>query len=325
MAYSGAFIEPPPAYRLHRGDPMAKRELVPPATLSIFQPLTLETNAPERERRLRLANWIANKENPLTARVMVNRIWQYHFGVGLVDTPNDFGQAGSRPSHPELLDWLASDFMAQGWSVKSLQRLILTSATWRQSSASRAEAKQVDAGNRLVWRFAPRRLEAEAIRDCILAVSGNLARSGGGPGFFLLDIDRENVHHYFPKEEFGAEESRRMIYAVKIRMEQDGVFGAFDCPDGSLVMPRRSVSTTPLQALNLFNSRFILQQADIFAKRLEAVAKDPSDQVREAWRLAFNRVPDPGESKDAVSFVQAEGLPALCRAVLNANEFLFIQ
>src|SRR5690606_39233717 len=145
------------------------------------------------------------------------------------DTPNDFGEAGSRPSHPELLDWLASDFMANGWSIKALQRRILTSATWQQSNAPRPEALRVDANNRLLWRFSPRRLEAEAIRDSILAVCGNLARSGGGPGFYLHEVDRENVYHYFPKEEFGPAESRRMIYAVKIRMEQDGIFGAFDC------------------------------------------------------------------------------------------------
>jgi hypothetical protein len=138
MIYAGMFREPKPMHRFHRGDAMQPRELVPPGTLAVFNPLTLATNTPEQARRLELANWIASPENPLTARVMVNRLWHHHFGVGLVDTPNDFGLNGSRPTHPELLDWLAAEFVAEGWSIKRLHRLILTSATWRQSSAPRA-------------------------------------------------------------------------------------------------------------------------------------------------------------------------------------------
>ncbi len=337
MVYAGNFSQPGPTYRLHRGDPMQKRETVTPGTLELFQPLVLATNAPEQERRVALAGWIANRDNPLTARVLVNRLWQHQFGVGLVDTPNDFGRNGSRPTHPELLDWLASELMeptvlagrerslAAPWSIKHVQRLILTSATWRESSAPRENGLRVDAGSRLLWRFPPRRLEAEAIRDSILAVSGNLDRQAGGPSFYLHKVDRENVYHYHPKEEFGPEDHRRMIYAFKVRMEQDGIFGAFDCPDGSLVMPKRSVSTTPLQALNLFNSPFILAQAGTFAGRLARDAgPDPGAQVRRAWELAFNRGPDRGEAEEAVSFIRSEGLPALCRAVLNANEFLFV-
>jgi mono/diheme cytochrome c family protein len=361
MVYAGNFTRPGPTHRLHRGDPMQKREPVAPGTLAVFHPLTLATNTPEQERRLKLADWIASPENPLTPRVLVNRVWQHHFGIGLVDTPNDFGKNGSRPTHPELLDWLASEFIKptgagfspspggegwgeggqhlsrsvnqphasrlvpHAWSLKHLHRLILTSATWRQSSAPRADAFKVDAGSRLLWRFPPRRLEAEAIRDSILAVSGNLDRTAGGPSFHLHDVDRENVYHYHPKEKFGPAESRRMVYAFKVRMEQDGVFGAFDCPDGSLVMPKRSVSTTPLQALNLFNSRFILDQSEAFAARLHMEAgNDATAQVRHAWQLAFNRAPGRKEAREAVAFAKAEGFPALCRAVLNANEFLFI-
>lgn len=325
MMYAGMFREPKPMHRFHRGDAMQPRELVAPGTLAVFNPLTLATNTPEQSRRLELANWIASPENPLTARVMVNRVWQHHFGVGLVDTPNDFGLNGSRPTHPELLDWLAAEFVAEGWSIKHLHRLILTSTTWRQSSAPRAGALEVDAGNRLLWRFAPRRLEAEGIRDTLLAVSGQLDATRGGPGFFLHRVDRENVYHYHPKEEFGPAESRRMVYAFKVRMEQDGIFGAFDCPDGSLVTPRRSISTTPLQALNLFNSRFVIDQAEHFAARLRNEAGDEvAAQVRRAWQLAFNRDPDPVETREAADFVRSAGLPALCRALLNANEFLFI-
>ena len=323
--YSGTFSQPGATHRLHRGDPLLKRETVSPGTLALFKPLVLSTNAPERERRLALADWIARPDNPLTARVIVNRVWQHQFGVGLVNTPNDFGRNGSKPTHPELLDWLASDLIEHGWSLKHLQRRILSSATWQQSGLPRKEALAVDAGSRLLWRFPPRRIEAEGIRDSILAVSGNLDRARGGPSFYLHVVDRENVYHYHPKEAFGPADTRRMVYAFKVRMEQDGIFGAFDCPDGSLVMPKRSVSTTPLQALNLFNSRFILDQSQTFAERLRHEAgEQPESQVRAAWQLAFNRTPQRAEAEEAMAFVRSEGLPAFCRGVLNSNEFLFI-
>ncbi|MBE7502748.1 MAG: DUF1553 domain-containing protein [Verrucomicrobiales bacterium] len=212
-----------------------------------------------------------------------------------------------------------------GWSIKHLHRLILTSATWRQSSAPRPEALAVDAGCRWLWRFPPRRLEAEAIRDSVLAVSGTIDPTPGGPGFFLHRVERENVYHYHPLEDFGPAEARRMVYAVKIRLEPDGIFGAFDCPDGSLAIPRRNVSTTPLQALNLFNSRFMADQAVHLAARLAREAGPTADaQVRRAWQLAIHRAPEPAEAREAAALVAAEGLPALARALLNANEFLFI-
>ncbi len=325
MVYAGTFSQPGPTHRLHRGDPMQKREIIDPATLAIYKPMTLPGDEPERQRRIKLADWVANPENPLPARVLVNRVWQYQFGVGLVDTPNDFGHNGSTPTHPELLDWLAREFMNQGWSIKALQRKILLSSTWKQSSAPRIEANRVDASCRLLWRFPPRRLEAEAIRDGILSVAGALDGRMGGSSFYLHEVDRENVYHYHPKEEFGPAETRRMIYAFKVRMEQDGVFGAFDCPDGSLVVPRRSVSTTPLQALNLYNSKYILQQSASFAARLRREAgSGPDAQVRRAWQLAFSRDPAPVEAAEAAALISQHGLPALCRAVLNANEFLFV-
>jgi len=335
MAHAGTFSQPGKVHRQHRGDPLQPREQVVPATLEIFRPVVLEDSTPEQRRRVALAEWITRPDHPLTARVAVNRIWQQHFGVGLVDTSNDFGHNGSKPSHPELLDWLAAELVhptvpdgdrtARPWSLKHLHRLILTSATWNQSSKPRPEARRVDAANRLLWRFEPRRLEAEAIRDGILAVAGTLDPTPGGPSFHLHEVDRENVYHYHPKERFGPAESRRMVYAFKVRMEQDGVFGAFDCPDGSLVAPRRSRSTTPLQALNLFNSRFLLDEAAHFADRLGREAgPDPKARIRLAWRLAYGREPDRAEMRDALGFVRDHGLPALCRAVLNSNEFLFI-
>ena len=176
-----------------------------------------------------------------------------------------------------------------------------------------------------MWRFPPRRVEAEAIRDTILAVSGNLDLTTGGPSFYLHEVDRENVYHYHPKDRFGPAESRRMVYAFKVRMEQDGIFGAFDCPDGSLVAPKRSASTTPLQALNLFNSQFILDQTEVFAARLHREGgKTAEAQVRRAWILSYNREPDRRERSEAVAFVTSHGLPALCRAILNSSELVFV-
>jgi len=325
MVYAGTFSQPKTTHRLHRGDPMQKREAVDPATLALFRPVTLSADEPEQARRLQLANWLADDTNPLTARVIVNRLWQHHFGVGWVDTPNDFGKNGSRPTHPELLDWMASELVARNWSIKAIQRQILLSATWRQSSAPRTEASRVDAATRLLWRFPPRRLEAEAVRDGILHLSGALDSRRGGPSFHLLNVDRENVYHYHPKDDFGPAEFRRMIYSYKVRMEQDDVFGAFDCPDGSLVVPRRSVSTTALQALNLFNSRFVLTQSEILTERLARDAgPEVPRQIERAWQLAFNRAPSPDEIRDANSFAGEQGVLAIARALFNANEFLFI-
>ena len=325
LAYAGQFVAPAPTHRLHRGDPMQPREAVAPGTLALFAPMALSEDEPEQARRVALARWLTDPTHPLTARVFVNRVWQHHFGVGLVSTPDDFGKNGTRPSHPELLDWLASEFVASGWRVKALQRLFLTSATWRQTSAPRANALQIDGDSRLLWRFPPRRLEAEAIRDGMLAVSGTLDPRAGGPSFFLHDVVRENVYHYTPKETFGPAEARRMVYAFKVRMEQDGVFGAFDCPDGSLVMPRRGTSTTPLQALNLFNSKFTLQQADALGARVQREAGEhPAAAVPRAWQLVYQRAPAAGELAEAIAFAREHGLPALCRALLNSNEFLFV-
>ena len=304
---------------------MLKREPVAPATLALFQPISLAPDEPEQRRRLRLAEWIASPANPLTPRVIVNRIWQHHFGVGWVDTPNDFGRNGSRPTHPELLDWMASELISRGWSLKAIQRQILLSATWRQSSAPRTQGLRVDAASRLLWRFPPRRLEAEAVRDAILQLSGSLNPQRGGPSYHLLLVDRENVYHYHPKDDFGPDEFRRMVYAYKVRMEHDDVFGAFDCPDGSLVVPRRGRSTTALQALNLFNSRFVLRQSEALAERLVREAGPRlSDQIDRAWRLAFLRSPTPDEAQDALAFASAQGMASVARALFNANEFLFV-
>ena len=271
-----------------------------------------------------IARWIADEANPLTPRVIVNRIWQNHFGEGLVDTPSDFGGNGSAPSHPLLLDWLASEFVESGWSVKHLQRLILTSDAWQQDSRPRPNGIAVDAGSRLLWRFPPRRLDAEGIRDSILAVTGKLDLRMGGPGFSAFEVELENVRHYFPKQQYGPEDWRRMIYMTRVRQERDAVFGVFDCPDCSQVVPKRSRSTTPLQALNLLNSRFVVDQAVFLAQLLESDAESIEERIVLAYELCFAREPQPAELAVAVEFVESTDWKQFARAMLNANEFVFI-
>lgn len=324
-AWVANFSQPEVTHRLYRGDPMQKREPVAPDALTVTGSLGMELNEPEQQRRLKLARWIANKDNPLTARVLVNRLWHYIFGAGIVETPSDLGVNGARPTHPELLDWLAGEFIASGWSIKHMQRLILSSHTFQQSSEPRSEAATVDAGARYLWRFPPRRLEAEAIRDSILAVSGALDLTQGGPGFYLHHVEVENVMHYFPKADFGPPEFRRMVYLFKIRQEQDAIFGSFDCPDGNQVIPKRSRSNTPLQALNLFNSPFVLQQAEILTERLERECGDHVDkQIERAFHLFYSRPPDAFESRASAEMIRHQGLPAFCRALFNTSEFLFV-
>ncbi|MFQ5733372.1 MAG: DUF1553 domain-containing protein [Planctomycetaceae bacterium] len=327
VAYAGTFRQPGLTHRLFRGDPLAKREVVAPGAIgSLGRPLGLKSTTAEKDRRLALAGWIADARNPLTARVMVNRIWQHHFGRGLVATPSDFGKMGVRPTHPELLDWLADEFVRSGWSVKHIQRLILQSATWRQSSRPREKAMQIDADSRLLWRFSPRRLEAEAVRDSVLHAAGTLRSRMGGPGFSAFQPNANYVRNYVPKENWGPAEWRRMIYMTKVRMEQDAVFGALDCPDAGQVTDKRSRSTTPLQALNLLNSSFMLQQAELMAAGIARnVGGGLEAQVRRAFRRTYGRQPSADEIRNGVALVRKHGLRALCRALLNSNEFLFLQ
>lgn len=323
-AYAGTFSQPGKTFRLYRGEPGSPREEVVPGGIRRLTDLQLAADSPEQQRRLALAHWIANDDNPLTARVMANRIWQFHFGSGIVDTPSDFGANGTPPSHPELLDWLAKEFTDNGWSIKHLHRQILLSQTWRQDSAPRPEGLSADADSRLLWRFPPRRLEAEGIRDSMLAVTGTLDRRVGGPGFNGFEVEAENVRHYFPKTSYGPEDWRRMIYMTKVRQERESVFGIFDCPDASQVVPKRSRSTTPLQALNLLNSRFVLQQSSALVERLQREATTPAEQVIRAYELCYGRPPTGEESAAALEFIAAVDWNQFARALLNSNEFVFI-
>jgi len=323
--YAGTFQQPAFTHRLFRGEPLEKREVVEPGTVVALGKLAIKEATPEQHRRLAMAEWIGSPNNPLTARVIVNRLWQFHFGKGLVATPSDFGKAGIAPTHPELLDWLARELMDHNWSLKHIHRLILTSSTWQQSSVPREGALQADGATEFWWRFPPRRLEAEPIRDSILAVTGVLDNRMYGPGFSGFEVAMENVRHYFPKQTYGPEDWRRMIYMTKVRLEKESVFGIFDCPDAATSVPKRGRSTTPLQALNLFNSPFMLQQAQLFADRLQReCGNDTSAQVTQAFWLCCSRQPDAVEVSGSRDFIAAEGLPAFCRAILNSNEFVFL-
>ncbi len=323
-AFVGAFREPEEIRLLLRGDPEQPRDLVPPLVPAALGELELEHDAPEQQRRLALADWIASPDNLLTARVMVNRIWQGHFGTGLVASPNDFGNNGMPPSHPALLDWLAAEFVASGWSVKHMHRLIVHSETYRQGSAPRTDGLERDADNRLLWRFPSRRLEAETIRDSILAVSGRLDLKRYGPGFDMFD-KRGGLSGFNPVESPSGDALRRMIYAHKVRREPDAVFGAFDSPDGGQAVALRGESTTPIQALNLFNSSFTLDQARALAERVEREAgQDAEHQIRHAFRLVLLREPVADEVSAILPHVNQHGVAVLTRALFNTNEFLFM-
>ncbi|HIC19283.1 TPA: DUF1553 domain-containing protein, partial [Candidatus Poribacteria bacterium] len=311
---------------LYRGDPFQKRDVVKPSGISSFKGnLNLDNETLESQRRLKLAQWISDPKNPLTARVMVNRIWHYHFGEGIVNSPSDFGVNGGAPSHLQLLDWLASEFKDSGWSIKSIQRLIVLSSTYLQSSQPNTKGLELDVDCRLLWRFPPRRLAAEAIRDSILQVSGAIDLTMGGVGYEVFEPNTNYVRVYNPKKEFGPTEWRRMVYQRKIRMEGDATFEAFDCPDGGQVCPKRTRSITALQALNLLNSHFMVQQADLFSRRLlQETNQNTSAQVRLGFQLAYGRKPDRQELQRSIALVESHGLPIFCRAIFNTNEFMFI-
>jgi hypothetical protein len=330
---------PEATYVLARGNPGQKQELVGPGAIRSLSGMTadlgLAADAPDGPRRQRLAEWITDIHNPLTPRVIVNRLWHYHFGAGIVETPNDFGFNGGRPSHSELLDWLAAELIAPTepaagtkpvpWSLKHLHRLIATSATYCQSSASNPRAAQVDAGNRLLWRHTPQRLEAEALRDAMLVVAGEFNPQMGGPGFQDFRTFTFNSQFYEPIDPVGYEFNRRTVYRTWVRSGRNEFLDVFDCPDPSTAAPRRAVTTTPLQALALLNNSFTFRMADRLAARVEREAAENLDaRIAYLYRLAYNRTPATDEVGAAKEHVAAHGLAALCRVIFNSNEFLYI-
>ncbi|MHC4875738.1 MAG: DUF1553 domain-containing protein [Planctomycetota bacterium] len=314
---------------LLRGNPAAKGDAVAPGGLVALTGETADFDLPadavDADRRRALANWLTDENNPIFARVIVNRVWHYHFGTGLVDTPNDLGFNGGRPSHPELIDWLAREFIRSGYQLKTLHRLIVTSATYRQTSLYRADAAAIDADNRLLWRKSPRRLEAEAIRDTTLTIAGVLNDTLGGPGYRDFDTFTRNTQFYEMKDKTGPEFNRRSVYRTWVRSGRNQFLDAFDCPDPSAKAPKRAVTVTPLQALALLNNSFVLRMANQLAERVQGDAgSETSKQIEVLFRLAYGRGPKAAERSVTTAFITEHGLPELCRVILNSNEFLYV-
>jgi len=279
----------------------------------------------EGARRAALAKWITDPKNMLTRRSIVNRVWHYHFGRGLVETPNDFGHMGAPPTHPELLDWLAFWFLENGESLKKLHRLIVTSSAYRQSSANNPEFAKIDAENRYLWRMNRTRLDAETIRDSMLSISGKLDLTMGGPAVqqFYYKDDHSPVYDYTLFDVDSPASCRRSIYRFIVRSVPDPLMESLDCPNPSLLTPKRNVTTTSLQALAILNDPFVLKQCEHFAALLEK-AGSKEKQIEQAYRLALNRSPTPDESKKLSAFARKHGLANVCRLIFNTSEFMFV-
>ena len=356
-----------PTYFLHRGNVRSKGSAVEPGTLSVLHPPGQDIEFPVPEpharssgRRLALADWIASSDNPLTARVMVNRIWQHHFGRGIVGTPNNFGRMGEQPTHPALLDWLATEFIRSGWSVKAMHRLILLSQTYRQASESEGSAnRQIDPENRLLWRMPVRRLEGEIIRDAILAVSGGLNRQSGGPPVFPA-VDKGVIegspmgetYQRWPVTEDDPTVWKRSVYVAQMRTITPPILDLFDPPDKLASCARRASTTVPTQALQLLNNSFVARQAALFADRVRNEAgPEAESQVQRAFLLALARPPTKSEFDQAVRFLATQqayhaehnrvlreqavepskipvpemgALVDLCHGLFNVNEFIYV-
>jgi len=328
--YTPSMTQPGAGRILKRGNVSDVGDVVTPAGLAAIASLSpefgLKPDALEHHRRIKLAEWITDRRNPLFARVMVNRLWHYHFGAGLVESPNDFGFHAGQPSHPELLDWLACELVDSGYSLMHLHRLIVTSATYRQASTFRADAAKVDANNRLLWRMSPRRLDAECVRDAMLSAAGELNDALGGKSY--SDFNSyffKGTQFYDPIDAVSYDSQRRTVYRMWARGGRSPFLDTFDCPDPSTTTPRRSSTTTPLQALSLMNNAFVLRMANRLAERVkDDVGTDTERGVVRAYELLFSRRPTPEETQFAKQFVERRGLAAACRGLMNASEFLYV-
>lgn len=318
---------------LRRGELKLAGAVAEPGALSCVPKLGagLQVANPENEgeRRAALAEWISDPRNVLTWRSIVNRVWHYHFGRGIVSTPNDFGKMGDTPSHPELLDWLTGWFIQTGGNLKALHRLILLSAVYQQSSEHNGSFAERDGGNRLLWRMNRSRLEAESVRDAILAITGKLDATMGGPSVqqFTMSpgIHVTPIVDYTQFEVDSAASFRRSVYRFIFRTLPDPFMDSLDCPDSSQLTPARNSSVTVLQALAMLNNRFVTRQSEHFAARLvQAHPENLGTQVRMACELTFGRDADPREAIDLLAYAEKHGMANLCRMLLNSNEFIFI-
>jgi uncharacterized protein DUF1553/uncharacterized protein DUF1549/cytochrome c len=368
MAITDPTATPTNSYFLHRGNTLSKgspMEPGPPLVLSASgREIVFPKPAPQAkttDRRRALAKWLASEENPLTARVMVNRIWQHHFGNGIVETPNDFGRMGAAPTHPQLLDWLATEFVRQGWSVKAMHRLMLLSSTYQEASDSSSVANQnKDPQDQLLWKMPMRRIEGDIIRDSILAVSGGLNLKVGGPGVFpeldpgligLLEASEKKEEQWRVTQD-GPELWRRSVYVTQKRAVTAPIMDLFDPLDLVSSCPKRNTTTVAPQALQLLNDKFVIGQSTLFAERLRnEVGKNPIQQIHRAFLLSYGRPPDAKELEASVEFLkdqatyhqrqtatlQEQGVdPAdipepdkaalidLCHSLFNSNEFIYV-
>lgn len=315
-----------PIHLLARGEYSAKGDSVGMRPLGVLLPEGTPELAPTDKPRSELAKWITAPDNPLTARVMVNRIWHYHFGRGIVSTPNDFGRMGAAPTHKELLDYLANEFVASGYSVKHMHRLILLSKTWQQASNTvNAKAQESDPENKLLWKYQRRRLEAEELRDAMLSVSGQLNAKQFGPSI-MIPIEKELTEALYKPSQWKPDKDpsqyqRRSIYLIAKRNLHLPMMEVFDAPDALVSCARRETSTHAPQALELLNGTFSNAQAEAFAARL---AKTKASPIDEAFLLAAGRLPNERERSLAAAFLKQRSLKEFALAMLNLNAFLYV-
>ncbi len=316
---------------LDRGNILTPGDVMRPGTIPIpdkVQPwFELNPDHGEGDRRAALARWLTRHDHPLTWRSIVNRVWLYHFGEGIVATPNDFGRMGKLPSHPELLDWLATEFRDSGQSFKELHRLLVTSAVYRQTSEYHEKHAVIDASNRYLWRMTRRRLEAEEIRDATLAVSGQLADKMGGPGYYLFVLEK-NVHSpHYEYHKFDPEDPtshRRSIYRFIVRSQPDPFMTTLDCADSSQSTPNRNETLTSLQALSLMNNKFILAMSREFGERLQRERPRLPQQIERGMQLVTGRSLTERERQQLEGYARTHGLTSCCRVLLNLSEFCYL-
>ena len=335
-AFVAKFVEPTKTHILGRGSPENKRDEVFAAGLAELDgKLDIDPYAPGHERRKAFAQWLIQPTHPLTARVEANRIWHHVFGSGLVTTTSDFGAAGTLPTHPALLDWLAAELVQPtytsknpdepaAWSPKHIIRMLVMSKAFRQSGLPNEKGLAVDADAFLLWRYPPKRVEAEVIRDSILQASGSLVRTVGGESYRIHNV-KKRYAQWEVLDNHGKETWRRMIYQERMRRVDDQMFTAFDFPDCGQVRAKRPISTTPLQALNLMNSNFVMEQSKLIAERAEKdAAGDEAKSVERCFELLLGRAPSADERSTCVEIAKQNDLSLVCRALINSNEFAFI-
>lgn len=324
-SFIGRFNKPGVTKVFHRGSPENPRNEVAPASFEILDgDLGLDSSASDQQRRMAFAKWLTDPKNPLTSRVMVNRIWHHLFGTGIVPTGSDFGLAGAPPGNPQLLDWLASEFVAGKWSMKSMIRLIVMSDTFKRSSLPASKGLEVDAGSLLLWRYPPQRVEAEVIRDSILQASGKLNPKIGGRSYRIHNV-KKTYAQWEVTDNHGPETWRRLLYQERMRRVDDRIFTAFDFPDCGQVRAKRPVSTTPLQALNLLNSDFVVEQSEFIAERAtKEVNGDAEAAIRRVFALILGREPKADEFTACLEISKSNSLAIVCRGLINSNEFAYL-